>query len=124
MMDIALSLLQPAINMGLSEFDFWEMTKAEVERYLEGAIWRLKTRAQFDYSLADLFGASVARLFDSNAEFPTLYKAYPNLFDEEEKPEAEQEEIATTNSINNFLAFAMEHNAKMRKGVETINDDN
>ncbi len=124
MKDIALQLLQPAINLGLSEADFWEMTKAEVERYLEGAVWRMKVKAQFDYSLADLFGASIARLFDSNAEFPTLYQAYPNLYEEEAIPEVEQEDIATTNSINNFLAFAMEHNAKMRKGVETINDGN
>ena len=81
----------------------------------------MKQQAQFDYSLADLFGASVSRLFDSNVEFPSLQKAYPSLFEEEEeKPEVEQ---TTTNSINNFLAFAMEHNAKMRKGVETINDD-
>ena len=124
MMDIALQLLQPAINLGLSEADFWEMTKAEVERYLEGAVWRMKVKAQFDYSLADLIGASIARLFDSNAQFPTLQQAYPNLYEEEVVPEAEKEEIATTNSINNFLAFAMEHNAKMRKGVETINDGN
>ena len=42
MLDIALAMLQPAINMGLTELEFWEMTKAEIERYLEGALWRMK----------------------------------------------------------------------------------
>ena len=116
MIDIALTLLQPAINMGLTEFDFWEMTKAEIERYLDGALWRMKTKAQFDYSLADLFGASIARLFNSNNEFPAIYQVYPHLF-EEEVIEEEEQDIAITNSINNFLSFAMAHNAKLR-GVE------
>ena len=100
------------------------MTLAEIERYCDGAVWRLKQQAQFDYSLADLIGASVGRLFDSNITYPTLYQVYPHLFEEKiETPEEEQEsEIATTNSINNFLAFAMAHNAKMR-GVETENYD-
>lgn len=101
------------------------MTLAEIERYCEGATWRLKQQAQFDYSLADLIGASVARLFDSDVTYPSIYQVYPHLFEEEKKIKAEEEtksEIATTNSINNFLAFAMKHNAKM-KGVETENYD-
>lgn len=116
MLDIALDLLQPAINVGLNEFDFWEMTVAEIERYLEGALWRIKTKAQFDYSLANLFGASISRLLDSNAEFPPIYQVYPHLF-EEEKVEEEKQDIAITNSMNNFLAFAMAHNSKL-KGVD------
>ena len=99
------------------------MTIAEVERYCEGATWRLKQQAQFDYSLADLIGASIGRLISKDITYPTIYQAYPHLFEEEKKIEAEEEaksEIATTNSINNFLAFAMKHNAKMR-GVETEN---
>lgn len=104
------------------ERDFWDMTKAEVERYLEGAVWRMKQQAQFDYSLADLIGISVARVMDSKAEFPTIYQVYPHLF-EEEKREEEKTETVMTNSINNFMAFAMKHNAKL-KGVETENYDN
>ena len=100
------------------------MTLAEIQRYCEGATWRLKQQAQFDYSLADLIGASIGRLFDSNCEFPTIHTVYPYLFEEETQApeEVAEEEIATTNSINNFLAFAMKHNAKM-KGVETKNYD-
>lgn len=101
------------------------MTLAEIQRYCEGATWRLKQQAQFDYSLADLIGASIGRLFDSKCEFPAIYQVYPYLFEEEKQlapEEATEEQIATTNSINNFLAFAMKHNAKM-KGVETENYD-
>ena len=77
----------------------------------------MKSQAQFDYSLADLIGVSVARLLDSK----TLAQVYPYLFEEETKEE-EQQLDTTTNSINNFLAFAMTHNAKMR-GVEPKNND-
>jgi hypothetical protein len=94
------------------------MTIAEIERYCDGAMWRIKQQAQFDYSLADLIGASVGRLLSKNVEYPTLQEAYPHLFKEETPEEEKIEETATTNSINNFLAFAMAHNAKMR-GVET-----
>jgi hypothetical protein len=98
------------------------MTIAEISRYCEGAVWRMKSRAQFDYSLADLIGVSVARIMDSNVEYPTIVQVYPHLFEDETKEE-EQQLDSTTNSINNFLAFAMAHNAKL-KGVETENNGN
>lgn len=99
------------------------MTKAEVERYLQGAVWRMKQKAQFDYSLAELIGVSVARIMDSGCKFPDIYDVYPHLFEEEKQEEA-QIDAVTTNSMNNFMAFAMAHNAKMKnKGVETENYD-
>lgn len=116
-------MLQPAINMGLSEFDFWNMTKAEIERHLEGAVWQLKSKAQFDYLLADLIGVSVARILDSKAEYPPIEKAYSFLF-EDTVPEANEEEIRMENSMNRFMEFALKHNAKLREGVNNINDDN
>ena len=99
------------------------MTLAEIERYCDGAVWRMKQQAQFDYSLADLICISVGRLLENNVKYPTIYEVYPHLFEEEKAtPEEQQSEVATTNSINNFLAFAMQHNAKMRGG-ETENYD-
>jgi hypothetical protein len=92
------------------------MTKIEVERYLEGAVWRMKQKAQFDYSLAYLHGAAIARIFDSNNKFPEIQEVYPDLF-QVQKAEEVKVDTATTNSVNNFLAFAMKHNAKL-KGVE------
>lgn len=123
MNDIAQKLLQPAINMGLSEFDFWNMTKAEIERYLEGAIWRMRSKAQFDYCLADLIGISVARVMSNDVTYPPIEQIYPNLFDQDIKVEKErlEEELRIEDSTNRFMEFALKHNAKIREGVENKN---
>lgn len=123
MNDIAQKLLQPAINMGLSEFDFWNMTKAEIERYLEGAIWRMRSKAQFDYCLADLIGISVARVMSNDVTYPPIEQIYPNLFDQDIKAEKErlEEELRIEDSTNRFMEFALKHNAKIREGVENKN---
>lgn len=89
------------------------MTVVEIERYCEGATWRMKQQAQFDYSLANLIGLSVSRLFDNNSQFPSIEDAYPNLF-EEELIEKQKEDQATQKSVNNFMAFAMAINAKVK----------
>lgn len=92
------------------------MTKAEVERYIDGAVWRIKQQAQFDYCLADLIGLSVGRLFNKNNSYPAIEEVYPTLF-KKEIEESQQEEDITMKSINNFLQFANQHNKHM-KGVE------
>lgn len=111
--------------MGLPEAQFWDMTKAEIERYLEGAVWRLRIQAQFDYVLSNTIGLSMARMMDKNVKFPSVEEVYPTLFIEPETEEKRiaEEERRMTDSANNFLAFARQHNARMNKGVETINDD-
>ena len=97
------------------------MTIAEITRYTEGAVWRLKTRAQFDYALADLIGVSVARIMSSDTKYPSIEEVYPALFeshdDETKQAEVEQEKIDEA-SANNFLQFALQHNARMRQGEE------
>ena len=111
----------------MAEFDFWNMTPGEVERFCEGAMWRLKSQAQFDYMLADLIGVSSARMMSNEVKFPTLEEAYPGLF--ERKPDEvkalEEEELRIQNSTNRFLEFAMKHNAKrLNEGVETKTNGN
>lgn len=90
------------------------MTVAEVSRFEEGAIWRLKQKAQFDYALANLIGISSARIMSTEVKFPTLYEAYPDYFEAELMKEAE-EERAANETMNQFLEFANKHNAKKRK---------
>ena len=106
--------------MGLPEKEFWEMTKAEVERYLEGAAWRMKVKAQFDYLQADLFGISIARIFDSELEFPSVEQIYTFLFENTQSQEEQknEEEIRMENSVNRFMEFALKHNAKLREGSD------
>lgn len=99
------------------------MTKAEIERYLEGVAWRLKSQAQFDYMLADLIGVSVARILDKDVKFPSVEEAYPLLFTENiQENKQKEEETRMISSANNFLAFANRHNARM-KGAEKQNDN-
>lgn len=111
------SILQPAINLGLSEASFWDMTIAEIDRFMNGAIWRMKQQAQYDYTLASLITNGVACVL-GGGEFATIEKAYPYLFGEEKaEPEETANEVTVKNSVNRFLAFAQQHNAKIQKGV-------
>ena len=115
--------LQPAINLGLDEERFWEMTLIEVKRYSDGATWRLKSQAQFDYILANLIGYSVSRVVSSEAEFPSIEKVYPHLFEEEAaelKKKQTEEDAMITNSKNRFLEFALKHNARMKAQKEEV----
>lgn len=92
---------------------------------MDGAIWRMKQQAQFDYSLANLIGVSVARIMSNNVTFPQIEEVYPDLFEEEIKEQRRQkeEEIAIQNSVNNFMAFAMKHNSKRKESEELTNDN-
>ena len=118
MSEIVYQHLQPAINLGLDEFKFWEMTVAEVSRWEEGAMWRLKSKAQFDYVLADLIGISSARMMSDDVKYPSLEDAYPNLFEQtpDEIMEQKKEEEIATQNLNRFMEFAMKHNTMMTKG--------
>lgn len=100
------------------------MTVAEIQRYIEGAEWRMRTQAQYDYVLADLIGVSVSRVMSSEVHFPDIADVYPNLFEKESEEEIQtkQEEIATVNSTNRFMEFALKHNAMKKKGEKTHDD--
>ena len=93
------------------------MTIAEVMRFEEGAMWRMKQKAQFDYILANLIGISCARIMSKDVKYPAFNEAYN--FSDNEHQEEENEQIAqdiATKNINRFLEFAMKHNARMKEG--------
>lgn len=98
------------------------MTVAEVIRYEEGYIWRMKQKAQFDYALANLIGISSARMMSSDIKYPAIEDVYPNLFDKSKEEEKVDEDIVTQNSVNRFMEFAMRHNAMMKKGEGETHD--
>ena len=106
--------------MGLPEREFWEMTVAEIQRYMEGAKHQMKLKAQMDYMLANLIGISVARVVSKDATYPPIEKVYPSLFEapSQEELEQEEEQKQITNSTNRFMEFAMKHNANFRKNKE------
>jgi hypothetical protein len=106
--------------LGLPEREFWEMTVAEIERYVKGAEYRMKVQAQMDYMLGNLIGISVARCVSKEATYPPIETVYPSLFEAPSQEELEQKEEQQniTNSTNRFMEFAMKHNAKFRKDKE------
>lgn len=103
-----------ALDYGLSENEFWEMTFAEIERALASKKRQEQRRASFDYILADLIGRSVARVHNSSNTMPTLAEAYPSLFDkqaEEEEIQAQKDKL----SVLRFKQFAQSYNKKRRR---------
>lgn len=82
--------------MGLTEWQFWDMTLAELERYAASFARVQKRRAQEEafanYRLADLIGYSMARLYSKDAKYPEIYDVYPAIFDKEAIEEARDKE--------------------------------
>ena len=120
MSEIVYGLLQPSINLGLDEEKFWDMTVAELQRYINGGLWRIKTKASLDYALANLIGVSNARMMSKDVDYPSLEEAYPELFATEraaEQKRIQAEENAIKQSTNRFLEFAKKHNAMKRREV-------
>lgn len=106
------------MDYGLAEKDFWEMTFAEIERFFKSRTRVLKLEEQkqacSNYKLADLIGRSVARIHSSANKYPSLYEAYPNLFDVpavKEKIQEQKNEL----SIIRFKQFAQSHNKKYKE---------
>ena len=83
------------------------MTIGEVNRYLQGCLFReerqIKSRASMDYKLAislvSILGASM-----SSKPIPTIYELYPDLFEEDR----------TAKSVANFMNFAQSFNRKFK----------
>lgn len=105
--------LEVSLDYGFTEFEFWNMTLAELERAIESKK-RIKKReeqerASFDYALADLIGRSISRIYSSSAKMPELSEAYPTLFDSveiQEKKQVKKDEL----SAMRFRKFAQAYN--------------
>lgn len=112
--------LETALDAGLTEFEFWDMTLEEVVRYVQSRKRVKKTQDQekalFDYLHADLVGRSVARIYSSSTELPEIYEVYPDLFNKEEIEEARQQ-MKEEKALNYMMEFAASFNAKLNKEV-------
>lgn len=88
--------LEAFLDMGLTEWQFWDMTLAELNRHAESYKRVQKRNAQekafADYRLADLIGYSIARIYSKEAKYPEIYDVYPAIFDREAIEEARQKE--------------------------------
>ena len=107
--------LEIALDYGISENCYWNMTLGEITRAIESAKRqqkeRAKEKASFDYILADLVGRSVARIHSSSARMPSIYEVYPSLFVTEEI-EAQQAEKKIELSAIRFKQFAASYNSR------------
>lgn len=113
--------LDNALDAGLTERDFWEMTLAELERAMASKRRMLKAQAQekasFDYLLADLIGRSVARVHSSANTMPEISEVYPSLFDSKEIQEKRQEQKAELSALR-FKLFAKSYNDRFREAAK------
>lgn len=113
--------LDNALDYGISEYDFWNMTIAELTRAIASKKRTQKQQAQekasFDYILADLIGRSISRLYSSSVTVPEIAEVYPSLFDSKEIEEKKQEKRDEL-SILRFKQFAQTFNKNFEKEVE------
>ena len=117
--DIVFRWLDVALDYGISEHDFWEMTIAELERAINSKKRVQKREAQerasFDYILADLVGRSISRIYNSTNNIPSISEVYPTLFDSKEYEEAKRVKQDELSALR-FRQFAQSFNKRF-KGV-------
>lgn len=113
--DYMFKWLENALDFGLTEHEFWNMTLAEFDRYISSRRRvqerEAKEKASFDYILGDLIGRSIARVYNSSNTYPAIYDAYPAFFEKETIEEAQQERQDEL-SAQRFMAFAESFNKK------------
>lgn len=117
--DLAYKWLEIALDYGITESDFWEMTIAELMRAIESKkriqLQDSKQKAIYDYTLADLIGRSIARVHSSANRFPSIAEAYPSLFTSEEVEEELQANKDKLSALR-FKQFAQSYNKKFKGG--------
>lgn len=116
--DVIYKWLDSALYYGISEWDFWEMTLAELTRAINNKKRLLKEemqlKATLDYTLADLIGRSIGRIQSSTITMPDISSVYPSLFDSKEVEEKKQERKDKLSELR-FRQFAQCHNIKFKK---------
>ena len=113
--------LEVALDYGIDETNYWNMTLAEVIRAIESKKRQQKLQAQerasYDYILADLIGRSVSRIYSNSTHLPQIYEVYPTLFDDAEMEEQKQQKQMEISAIR-FKLFAQSYNKKHTAEVE------
>lgn len=121
-MEQAEKLLPIALEYGIEEIDFWNMTPAEIDRLIRAKkniqLREARERASADYILADLIGKSIARIYSNKNKFPPIEKVYPTLFDEVEIKQKKQEQKDKL-SVIRFKQFADAFNKKFKEANKT-----
>lgn len=119
-------MLDKALDYGITEDHFWDMTFAEVERAANSKMRVLKLQAQekatYDYILAQLITKGVSKVLGDKSNYPTIEEAYPGVFDDvvaEQKAKVEEQKMNL--SALRFKQFAQSYNSNF-KNKEVAND--
>lgn len=119
-------MLDGALDYGITEKDFWDMTIAEIERAVKSAIrvrkFEDQQRASYDYILANLIAKGVSKVLGDKSEYPKIEEVYDGIFDdviEERRAKAEEKKINL--SALRFKQFAQSYNNTF-KNKEVAND--
>ena len=95
------------------------MTLAELQRLFASKQRMQKQKAQeqayFDYTLADLIGISVGRIYNKATKMPQIEEVYPHIFDAnkmQEERQKKQDEL----SAARLKQFAQAFNKKFEEG--------
>lgn len=111
-------MLEGALDNGITEQEFWDMTFAEIDRAIESKKRMDKLQAQekayYDYTLADLIGRSISRLYTASAKMPSIEEAYPTLFNAVEIANRQQAKKDELSAIR-FKQFATSYNKRWAK---------
>lgn len=110
-------LLPNALDYGISEFDFWNMTLREIENYILSRQRVRKMEAQekatYDYIQSTLIIKGVGMVLGSKQEFPSVEQAYPGIFEDlVEKKQDELQKAKDELSALRFRQFAQSYNSK------------
>lgn len=112
-------MLDTALDYGISEKDFWEMTIAEIDRATKSIARVRKIEAQeqasYYYILANLIAKGVAKVLGDKSDYPTIEEVFPSLFaDTVAEREAAVEEHRMNLSALRFRQFAQTYNKKLK----------
>ena len=121
-------MLINALDYGIKEKDFWEMTPAEVLRECNSIrkVQRiqLQEKASLDYVLAQLISKGVSIVLGGKDSFPQIHEAYPNIFDDViEEHQTKMEEQKINLSATRFKQFAQLYNQKFKNKEVPISNN-
>ena len=116
-------LLPLALQCGISIFDFYDMTFAEVQAVINAYFTKqkreLQQQASMVYAGASLTAMFVSKLISDKAKILTLYDAFPDLFKEEIK---EAEKRAQEEEKQRFLQFVARHNKERENALRNASN--
>lgn len=124
--ELVYEMLDQALDYGITENQFWDMTFAEIERAVNSKVRVFKRQAQeratYDYILAQLITKGVSKVLGDKSEYPSIEDTYPGIFDDviaERKAKIEEQKMNL--SALRFKQFAQSYNNNL-KNKEVAND--